>query len=74
MKGDVGRQFYSVDRRRRVGLDIQPQTTVVGSKNSVSAKEVHRLRVQRVRSFEAVQAVDWQSNQPTMVLSETPGL
>jgi hypothetical protein len=43
MKGDVGRQFYSVDRSRRVGLDVQPQAA--GDRNCVSAERFHPLRV-----------------------------
>ena len=43
MKGDVKRQFFTYGRRRRVGLDIQPQTTAVGSKNYVSAQRFHLL-------------------------------
>jgi hypothetical protein len=46
MKGDVKGQSFTNDRRRSIGLDIQPQTTAVGSKSSVSAKGFHRLQVQ----------------------------
>jgi hypothetical protein len=49
MKGDVKGQSFAHDRRRRVGLDIQPLTTAVGGKSSescVTAKGFHRLQVQ----------------------------
>jgi hypothetical protein len=49
MKGDVKGQSFTYDRRRRVGLDIQPLTIAVGSKSSescVTAKGFHRFRVQ----------------------------
>jgi hypothetical protein len=39
MKGDVKGQSFTNDRRRSIGLDIQPQTTAVGSKSSVSADD-----------------------------------
>jgi hypothetical protein len=45
MKGDVKGQSYAYDRRRRIGLDIQPLTTGAGSE-SCALQGFHRLRVQ----------------------------
>lgn len=44
MKGDVKRQVFIYDWRQRIGFDIPPQTTTVGSNEFISAKAVHVFR------------------------------
>ena len=73
MKGDVGRQFYSLDRSRRIGLDIQPLTTDAGSENCASAERFHLGSSTASFRSEAAQAARL-AMLPTMVLSETQGL
>jgi hypothetical protein len=46
MKRDVKGQSFAYDRRRRIGLDIQPQTTGAGNESCV-LRRFHRLRVLR---------------------------
>jgi hypothetical protein len=47
MKGDVKGHFFPYDRRRRVGFDVQPLTTAVGSERYVARMRFNHLQVQR---------------------------
>jgi len=65
MKGGVGRQFYSLDRRQGVCLDIQPQTTVVGAERCDLGKWCHRVRVPTWCDLSKLcKPSDWQCRQP----------